>query len=123
MTLSRHRLAHTPNPVWVYHSPKLCSGRRSARGRRIIDRAFSAFRSSRRKEESHSEPAAKTMGTGIRRIGPIAHPADDADPLLLNLGNLGDHEVDRCHPFAGLPVVGAFTLEGKRPGLWRRIGD
>ena len=34
-----------------------------------------------------------------------------------------EHLIDRCQPFASLPVVGAFTLEGKRPGLWRRIGD
>jgi len=60
------------------------------------------------------------MGTSVGRIGPIAHPGGDTNWLLLDLDNLGDHEVDRCQPFSGLPVVGAFALEGKRPGLWRR---
>jgi hypothetical protein len=42
----------------------------------------------------HSEPAAETMGTGVERVGPIAHATNDADALLPNLHNLGDHEVD-----------------------------
>ena len=55
------------------------------------------------------------MGTGVGRVGPIAHAANDADALLPNLHNLGDHEVDWCHPFASLPVVGIFAL-------WRKAG-
>jgi hypothetical protein len=63
------------------------------------------------------------MGTGVGRVGPIAHAAHNADWLLAKLDDLGDHEVDRHQPSAGLPVVGAFALERERPGLRCRIGD
>ena len=46
--------------------------------------------SSRRKQEGHPEPAAETMGTGVGRVHPIAHSANDADRLSLNLYNLGN---------------------------------
>ena len=63
------------------------------------------------------------MGTGIGRIGPVAHPGGDANRLLLDLDNLGDHKVERCQPFASFPVVGAFALERKRPRLRGRVSD
>ena len=63
------------------------------------------------------------MRTGVRRVGPIAHAGNDADRLLPKLHNLSDHEVDRCQPFASLPVLGTFALERKRPRLRCRIGD
>ena len=63
------------------------------------------------------------MGTGVWRVGPIAHAASEADRLLPNLNNLGNHEVDRRQPFASLPVVGTLALQPKRPRLGRRVGD
>ena len=65
---------------------------RSAFGRMFARRAagelgtnmralLSRHQSSRRKQEGHTNPAAETMGTGVGRVHPIAHAADDADRL------------------------------------------
>jgi hypothetical protein len=58
------------------------------------------------------------MRAVVWRVHPIAHAANDADRLPVNLDDLGNQEIDRCPPFASLPVVGIFALQrkGKNPG-------
>ena len=63
------------------------------------------------------------MGTGVGRVHPIAHAANDADLLSLNLYDLGNEEVDRRQPFASLPVVSIFALQRKGPRPRCRIGE
>src|ERR1700730_17781337 len=68
---------------------------------------------------NHLQSCESNGGEGVRRT----HATNDADRLLPKLDNLGDHEVDRCQPFASIPVVGIFALHRKRPRLRCRIGD
>ena len=59
-------------------------------------------------DDRHDEPAQSVNPDPSSSFQ--AQAANDADWLLPKLDNLGDHEVDRCHPLASLPVVGIFAL-------------